>query len=323
MAWEEDNSDTCSVLAPVDVINTPGVLVSMVSNNTPVAEDGNPSWDSGTNYPTGARVYSASTHRVYESLKDVNTGKDPTVAANRTTATGVGTYWIDVGPTNRTAAFDTLISTPTVALSPLVITLAPGAFNGFALFGIDADTLDVKAYDAPGGNLIYSYSAPLEGSMPSDYYEYFYDRFKPQTQFIASGIDPYGASQIVITLSKTSGPISLGMLAIGDLKPLGVPQRGASVEPVDYSSIVTDAYGNTTIRKRVNATGMSIQAKMDIGEANNVLNTVKTLLGQPVVVVGSTEDMYEALTVFGLLSAQLQYNDYNMPTLNCTVKGLI
>lgn len=314
-----DNSDVCSVLAPTQI--TDDLIESITAGGIELPEDPNPAWDSAATYGVGDQVYLG--HRVYESVQAGNTNKDPSLIANQVNAAGVATWWFDVGPTNRYAMFDALISTQTAADTPLVITLNPGAFNGLALFGIDADYLDIQITDGYQGPTIYSYSAPLEGSMPADYYEYFFERFKPQTQFIATGFDPYASARITVTLTKGSGQAKLGMLALGDLRPLGEPLRGASVEPVDYSYVSTDAFGNTTIRRRSNATGLSIQAKMSIDDANTVLATVKELLGVPVVVVGSTAPGYEALTVFGLLSARLQYDDYGSPTLNATVKGLI
>lgn len=314
-----ESDDIASVLAPISVTDT--MVKSITTNGVTLPEDTRPAWSSTAIYGIGDQVYSG--HRVYESVQPNNTGKDPTVLSNQYSAAGIATWWIDAGPTNRFAMFDTLISTQTVALGPLTIVLTPGAFNGIALFGLDGDALEVSVKDAAAGNIVYRYSAPLEGSQPTDYYDYFFLPFKPQTQFIATGLAPYSSSEIAITVSKASGTAKIGMVALGDMKPLGAPLRGASVEPVDYSYISTDAFGNTTIRKRNNATGLTIQAKLDVEDANEVLRTVKDLLGVPVVVVGSTASGYENLTVFGLLSGRLQYDDYNEPTLNATVKGLI
>lgn len=320
----DSDDDACSILVPVDVTNTAGVLSSVTSNGTALAEDPNPAWASGTTYAAGARVYLASTHRVYESVQAGNVGKDPSLAANQYNASGVATWWIDVGPTNKYAMFDGLITSQTAATSPLVIKLTPGAFNGFALFGIDADSFSVTVKDAPGGNVIYSEpTTPLEGSTPGDYYEYFFDRFKPLTQFIRSDIEPYGSSEITLTLNKGSGQVKLGMFAIGDLRPAGIPQRDAKVEPQDFSYFKQDAFGNSSVKKRANATGMSISCVMDIAEAGTILDTVKEVLGVPVVVVGSTKTMYEWLTVFGLISGSMTPNPYPYVNLSITVKGFI
>lgn len=317
----KNNTDAVSVLAPITF--TPARIESIRAGGAELPEDGSPVWKPGTTYAVGDRVHVPEERRVYESAQSGNTGKDPTQALNRFNATGVATWWIEIGPTNRAAMFDAIISTPTYGPSPLTITLRPGAFNGIAMFGLDADALRIEVTEPDAGTMVYSYDAPLEGSAPADYYEYFFEPFKPQTQFIATGIEPYANAQVRITLTKATGLARIGMLAIGDLKPLGVPQRGASVEPVDYSYVGTDQFGSTKITRRNSATGLSVQASMDIDDANTVLQTVKDLLGVPVVVIGSRAAGYEALTVFGLISGRLQYDVYGQPTLNLTAKGLI
>jgi hypothetical protein len=319
-----DFQDACSILVPIDILNTAGVLTSVKSNGSELPEDPVVQWGSNTIYMTGNRVSSPTTHRVYESLKDNNQGHDPRDPTNRTTAAGVGTWWFEVGPTNRAAMFDGLVSSQTSAPSPLVITLRPGAFNGFAMFGIDADSYSITVKDAPGGNVIYfEDTAPLEGSMPDDYYEYFFSRFKPLTQLVKVGIDPYGSSEITVTLTKGTGDVKLGMFAIGDMRPVGIPQRDATVEPNDFSYFQQDAYGNATVKKRANGTGMSITTKMDKEEAGAVLDTVKQVLGTPVVVVGSSAQFFEWMTVFGLISGSMSPAEFPFATLRITVKGFI
>jgi hypothetical protein len=320
----DEFEDACSVLVPVDILGTPGAITSITAGGVALAEDTNPAWTNATSYDTGDRVYLASTHRVYESLKDNNVGKDPSLQVNQTTAAGVGTWWLDIGPTNRAAMFDGLVNSQTSAASPLVITLRPGAFNGFALFGVDADEMDVRVRAAPGGQIIYDeVDTPLEGSQPADYYEYFFDRFKPLRQVIRVGLDPYGDSEIVLTLRRATGDVKLGMFAIGDLRPVGIPQRDASVEPQDFSVIKQDAFGNTRVTKRPNATGMSITTVMENEEAGAVLQTIKDVLGVPVVVIGSGKNLFEWLTVFGLISARMSPVPWPYATLNISVKGLI
>lgn len=321
----EEFDDACSILVPVDIVNTPGALVSMTAGGVELAEDPSPAWSSGVTYQAGDRVHLVSTHKVYESTGAAgNAGKNPALPANQYNASGLATFWIEIGPTNRTAMFDGLVSSQTLAASPLVITLSPGAFNGFALFGVDADSYSVQVLDSAGGNVIYEEATtPLEGSMPSDYYEYFFDRFKPLRQLIRTGIDPNGSSQIKLTLNRGTGNVGLGMFAIGDLKPVGIPQRDAVVEPQDFSSIVQDKFGNASVRRRANSTGMSISCVMDREEANSVLQTVKDTLGIPCVVVGSSQALYEWLTVFGTISGSMTPNPFPYVTLKLTVRGFI
>lgn len=320
---DDDFGDACSILVPVDVMQ-PGIIQSIAANGVEVQEDTNPAWSSSATYNAGDRVYVLDTHRVYESAKSGNTGKNPADLVNQFNAAGQATWWIDIGPTNRAAMFDGLISSQTSVPSPLVIRMTPGAFNGFALFGIDADSYSVDVRSSPGGELIYSEpTTKLDGNQPADYYDYFFGRSKPLTQFIKSGIDPYSSAEIALTLTKGSGNVKLGMFAIGDLRPVGVPQRDAKVEPQDFSVVKQDAFGNTTVKRRANATGMSISCIMPREDAGTVLNTIKDTLGIPCVVVGSSALFYEWLTVFGLVSASMSPNPYPYATVSITVKGLI
>lgn len=320
--WDDD-SDACSILVPIDLINTPGTIASIISDVSELAEDTNPLWASGTTYTGDQIVYKGN--RVYAATgKAGNTNKDPAVLTNQVNPDGTDNFWIDIGPTNRSAMFDGLISTPTSAASPLRITLTPGTFNGFALFGIDADTYEVVVKDAPGGNIIYSETVTaLEGSMPSDYYEYFFDRFKPLTQFIRSGIEPYGSAEITLTLRKTTGNVKLGMFAIGDFKPVGIPQRDATVSPGTFRYFKQDAYGNATIKKRPNATSMTLSCVLPIEEANTIKATIDEISATPVVVAGSEAAMYEWMTVFGLVTADITPVPYPDCTIKLSVKGFI
>ena len=320
----EEYEDACSILVPVDVINIPGVLVSVMAGGIPLSEDTNPAWDVGATYAAVDRVYSPVTHRVYESAKDNNTGRDPTDPLNRYNAAGIATWWIEVGPTNLAAMFDGMISSQTSAPSPLVITLRPGAFNGFALFAIDADTISETVRSGPGGDIIfYEPATQLDAAQPSDYYEYFFDRPKPLTQIIRSGIEAYSDAEITLTLTKGSGNVKLGMFAIGDLRPVGIPQRDAKVSPQTFTYVAQDAFGNAVVKKRPNATNMSITAVMDKSEANAVKNTVDEILGTPCVVVGSEADEYEWLTTFGMVSADFDPSPYPYVKVSLTVKGFI
>lgn len=319
----DDYGDACSVLVPLDVVGA-DALREVTAGGTVMREDPTPVWSPTATYSAGERVHVTRWHRVYECAMPDNIGKDPSLPMNRFNAAGATTWWIEVGPTNKYAMFDGMVTSQTVAPSPLVITMTPGAFNGFALFGVDADSFSVEIRDMPGGTVVYSETgAALEGTAPSDHYEYFFERFKPLRQFIRAGLEPYASGEVTLALHKPSGEVRLGMLAIGDLRPIGIPQRDAVVEPQDFSYFKQDAFGNATVQRRTNATGMSISTKMDKADAGTVLDTIKEVLGVPVVVVGSEHPEFGWLTVFGLISGRMSPANYPFVTLNITVKGFI
>lgn len=306
-------SASLSVLVPIPVVGA--VLAS--SN---VVESDHAPWAAGTTYAKDVRCISATTHRIYQSAVAGNLGHDPTDIANRT---GTIVYWIDVGPTNRHAMFDGEVSTQTSVATSLTVALRPGALNSIFAAGIDAETYSVSLTDAPGGTEVFAASGQLESSAPADYYEYFFDRFMPQTDLLVTGIPPYIGGEVVVTFAKVVGTVKCGVLAVGDLRPLGSTQFGAKAKPKTYSYIKTDDLGNNSIKRRKSARDMSASAKIPIQEANSVLDTVTELLDVPAVWVGTDLPDYSGLRCYGLGSGELTYENAVEALLTINVQGII
>lgn len=313
-------AEQLSILAPITI--TDALLSSStVAENDGVADGGAIAYNAATPYALAARCISTTTHRIYESAQAANTGHDPTDINNRVPAATA--WWIDVGPTNKYAMFDGVVSTPTVDASPLTVVIEPGFFNAVVGFGFDADTLTITVKDAPGGNVIYSDYNTLENSLPSDYYDYFYAPYKVQRDYIDFGIEQYLLAEVTLTFTHSSGDISVGMLALGDLRPLGETQYGAKVKPKTYSYIKVDEFGNNTIMHRKTANDLSATAYLAVDDANRVLETITELLDVPCAVIGSTLPQHSGMRVFGLLSGEISYDQPNDCLLTATVQGLI
>lgn len=298
---------TLHVLVPVPI--TDAVLISSTA-----LENDYPVWNTVDTYAKGDRRISTATHRIYESLKDANTNKDPTDINNRV---GTSPWWIDSGPTNKHAMFDDEVSTQTIVTSPLTVVLKPGFFNAFWLGGLDAEEMDIVVKDAPGGNVIHTYSGALEGSAPADYYEYFFERFKPKTSFFAQDIDQYLNAEVTLTLNSSSTPVKCGFTAFGDLRPLGATQYGAKVKPRTFSSVKTDEFGRTGIKRRKRTKDMTMTAWIKRDEAKTVLDTITELLDVPCVWVGPDD------ICFGLGSGEVSFDYPNDCLLTVNVQGMI
>lgn len=302
-----------SVLAPVTISAT--LLTSSTVPETDYA-----GWLVGSTYAVGDKVISTVTHRVYESLRATNLGHDPTDILNRTGATP---WWLDIGPTNRYAMFDGEASTQTVIASPLTVVIHPGPFNSVYLAGIDGDSLTLTVKDSPGGAVVFTTTVTLEASAPPDYYEYFFDRFQPQTDYLASDLPSYTNAELTVSITKVTGNVKCGVLALGDLRPLGLTQYGAKAKPKTYSYIKIDEFGNNVIKRRKSAKDMSASSYVKLEEANFVLDTITELLDVPCVWIGTDIQEYSGLRVYGLGSAELSYDQPQFATLNLNVQGLI
>lgn len=304
---------TLSVLLKVTMTD------AMIISST-VAEDEHPVWTAGATFGLDAYCLSPLTHRVYRSMKADNIGKDPTDTSNQT---GVTVWWQDVGPTNKHAMFDDENNTQTVAASPLTVVLRPGFFNALNLDGIDAEHLTITVKDAPGGNVVASYDADLEGSAPGDWYEHFHDRFKPQRDFLMSDIDQYHNAEITMTLTSSSGTVKLGVFEVGDLRPLGATQHGAKAKPKSYSYIKTDEFGKSTIKRRHKAKDMTLTAWIDLSEANAVHDLLTEVIDVPCLWVGNNLPEYGGLRVRGLGNGEISYDYPKACLLTVDVQGFI
>jgi hypothetical protein len=309
-------TEILSILIPLAV--TDAALTS-----TTVPENDYPVWTAGATFAAGDFCISPVTHRIYQSQVAGNTGKDPTLAANRASVGTIPVYWVDYDATNRWAMLDDQASTQTAGASPLTVVLHPGGFNAFWAGGLDAESLTYTVKDAPGGNVIRTGTSSLEASAPGDYDEYFFAPFRPQTDFLVSGIDQYSNAELTLTLTKSSGLVKIGMLAVGDLQPFGATLRGVKVKPKTYSFIDTDGFGRTKIVPGKAATDIDVSARIDLSEAAHVGGLLRSVLDVPVVIVAASADVYSDLRTFGLVSGEIDYDQPTSCLLTLTAKGMI
>ena len=299
---------TLSVLVGIEITDA-----NLTSSTAAEPATGEVAWASGTNYTVDTVVYRATTHRRYKCLiAGINAGLPEETPLR----------WFDLGPTNRWAMLDGDTSTQTAVTSPCTVVLHPGHFNSVYLGGLDASDISVTVKDAPGGNVIYSYTGSLEGSMPPDYYEYFFDPFKPMRDLLLGGIEPFSNAEISVTLNS-GGPVKCAVLRVGDLRPLGRTLSGAKAKPKSYSRIKIDDEGHNVIARGKKAKDMSASALLAIEEANTVLETITDLLDLPCVWVCTDSPDYAGLRQYGLGSAEVSFDHTTHAILTLNVNGLI
>lgn len=275
---------------------------------------GEVAWSAATAYIVDDVVIRSATHRRYSCLVAGTNAGLPEATPLR---------WYDLGPTNRWAMLDGDTNTQTAAASPATVVLHPGHFNTAYWAGLDADLLTVTVKDTPGGSVLHTESIVLEGSAPSDYYEHFFDPFKPKRDALIAGLETFGDSEITSVLTSGSGTVKCGVIAVGDLKPLGRTLSGAKAKPKSYARVTTDADGVTKIKRGKKAGDMTCTALVDISEANTVNETIRDLMDVPCLVICNDLENYSALRTFGLLSGELSFDTTSKVTLSATVIGII
>lgn len=297
------------------------ITTAMLSSSS-IAEpaSGETLWDAATSYTVGQQVIRTATHRIYESL---------IAGVNATPPENAVTRWLDVGPTSRWAAFDTLVSTQSKNPTTLTYVLRPGLFNAIAFYGLSGVTITVSIKDQVGGAVFFTKILGLQAP-PIDYYDYYFGVIRPLTKLLIKGILPQSDPELTITISASGGTsVAVGMIAIGNLTNLilnqsvGGTQYGAKAKPITYSYINTDKYGTTTIVKRGSATDLDIRVHIPQADADAALAIVQTVLDQPVAVIASDNSSYSGLNVFGLISGDVSYDSPTHAFLSMQVKGII
>ena len=222
----------------------PGIPVTdAILTSSTVAENDHAAWSSGTTYAAGARVILASTHRIYESVQASNTNHDPT--------TDDGTWWADMGPTNRWKMFDVERSTGTTSATAITVVLTPGErFDSIALTGLIGTSVTIAV--TVGGDPIYSHTETLSARVVTSWYEYLVTPFSYKSVVARFDIPPVTGAVLTLTVEPRDGAASIGGLLFGRSVYIGATQYDAVSDVLNFSTVSRDAFGIATLTKRRN-----------------------------------------------------------------------
>lgn len=274
-------------------------------------------WSSGTTYAKDAKV-DYGTH-YYNSLVNSNLNNIPDVVGS--------TFWEFIGPDNKHAMFDGQISTETTkATSPLIVTVAAGIVNSIALLGLTGKTVSVVMRDGGASPPVYSRTIDLEGSIILDWYMYFFEPFEQLSEVVLTDLPPYSGGQITMTLSSGSA-VAIGEFLVGTVYALGENslEQGATIGIIDYSRKDTNAdTGLTTFVQRAYSKRMSGQFLIENGSISGVQKILSGVRAVPSVYIGSEDEDYSALIVYGFyrdFSIDIAYPTHSFCRIE--VEGLI
>ncbi len=267
---------------------TPAMLVSTSATELYGA------WSGSVNYALNAHVISGG--RIYLCLRFDSAPIYPPVSN--------AVYWMDAGPSNQQAMFDGVVSTATTAANSLTVVLDTGIINSLALFGLVGTTLTLSATNGAGGPVVYSRSIALDGTIISDWYQYFFEPSVQLGEAVLTEIPPYGGLRL--TLTVTGGTAAIGQIAIGTFYDLGDTQFGATASIIDYSVKTTDAYGATTFSRRAFSKRVTARLMLPTGQLNKVQRVLADLRATPCAWVGVDDSAYSPLLVYGF------YRDFSI-----------
>jgi hypothetical protein len=272
-------------------------------------------WVIGTPYPKDAEVNYANS--IYVSIQPSNTGKQPDTNPE---------WWIRKSSNNTYSMFDEFVNTQTTRNSNLTVTVQPNAiFNSIAVFNISgANTLQVTVKDGVSGPTVYdSGMLSLDDTIIVDWYMYFFEPYDLKSDIILQGIPPYSTGVITASFSGGSA-VAVGNFIFGIIYDIGQTQYGANAGIRDYSTKDPNAFGITSLVKRAFSKRMNANLYVSNGDIRFVRKLLEDLRATPAVWVGTDDDTYDVLNVYGYykdFNMEISYPSYSLCSLE--IEGLI
>lgn len=272
-------------------INPVAITDAMLISSTR-AENDYTAWASGATYALAARVISTTTHRIYESVQAGNLNHNPT--------TDDGSWWIDVGPTNRWAMFDQTVGTVTAQATPLTVVLAPGAVTALALLDIEGADVTVTMTDTPGGTVVYSHTAALIEDDPPvvDWWTYYTSEFAQRASVILDGLPYYATCRLTVAITAVA-TARCGTLAAGRSVTIGKTLAKPKIGITDYSRKETDEWGVTSVVQRAYARRIDVDVLLDSVLVDSVALALAQVRATPVVWIGDNLGHYDSMMIYG------------------------
>lgn len=260
---------------------------ALLASNVP--ESDHPAWAADGVYAKGARVVLASAHRRYESLIDGNSGRSPASSP---------TAWLDIGATNRWAAFDSSVGSSTQAAGLVDVTVrGSGRVNAVALMDMEATSVRVRMTD-PKDGLVYDRTIDLvSASGISDWYAYFFEPVLRRRDLVLFDLPPYSDATVRVEIFNPAGTASVGVLVLGQQHTLGETRYGLSLGITDYSKKQRNEFGEVSVVERPASKRARAAVRMPAGSVDRVMRLLTQYRAVPLVWVATA--IYDASIVYG------------------------
>lgn len=287
----------------------------LISSSVPESEA---VWSSGTTYAADAIVRGhtdATAHKLYESQQASNTNHNPT--------TDDGTWWLEIGPTNTWAMFDTTISTQTEDENEIEVVIEPpGLVDTISVQAVSAASLRIIQVDDDEGTVYDETFSLVSDSGITDPYAYCFEPIERLSELTVTGLKPYAGSTVTVTLAADGETVLCGALIPGLSRDIGGAQYGATVGIIDFTRKSRDAFGRYTVIPGAFSKRANFQVMVENTFIDQLQNLLTSLRATPTLYVGS--ETYASTTVYGF------FRDFNVeiayPTKSlCTIEieGLI
>ncbi len=292
---------------------TKSLPLTIVASN--VTASAHPTYNPATTYAVGAKVKAVSaldglTYE-YESLADDNEG-------NPLSDT---TWWLNLGPSNRDAMFDSRTSTTTTRTGDIVVTLSTAGqnFDSIAVLNIGGAT-SVSIEVKQGATTLYSDTQSLIEDVTSWYDFFFAPLDNVKTKYIWNPYIFPSDAQVTLTIAGTTP--SIGLVTLGRRRDMALTEYGATVGIEDYSTKETDQWGRTYLLERAFAETAEVKMVLPTGQVDALKATLADLRATPALYdLNNDGNDFDSLIIFGKydsFSIDIAYHSTAYCTLTLT-----
>jgi len=277
-------------------------------------------YSSDSTYNIGDLVTVLSTHKIYESLIDANTGNNPPDFVG-----GLSPKWLEISATNRWKLFDGKLNSKSESYhkSLQYIITSSSIISGIALLQLEGATVNITITDPIEGEVYNNTVNLISTKEVYDWSSYFFEPilFINDTTFL--DLPLYRSATLYITISGEER-VSLGELVLGKVIDIGYTQYSPTFSIMDYSRKTVDTFGNYSVVERA----YSKRTNFSIIVENSKINSISKLLAEiraiPIVWAATDNPYYEStLLTYGY------YRDFSLviphplySEMDLTVEGL-
>lgn len=268
---------------------------AMLTSSTAVEPSGTETaWVSGTTYALDDVVIRTQTHRKYQRM---------IAGAGTTAPESDTTNWLDIGPTNKWAMFDTLRNSATSVSGTLTVVLAPAQrINSLALIGLVG--LSATITMVVSSVTVYTRVVNLSMRNTLTWTDYYFGTFGQQKALALFDLPPYAAPTITITITPTDGVAACGGVVLGTAVDLGKVEYDAESGALNFSRIERDTFGNAVLIQRRSVPTTNQTSWISKAQVNKVFEVRDTLNAVPALWSAlddkSTDGYFDALLIFGV-----------------------
>lgn len=202
-----------------------------------IAEDDFAVWDSGTTYALEAKVIKA--HKIWESVQDSNLDNDPEADD--------GTWWTDLGATNRWSAFDGYIQNQASQADSAEWVVTPGVLtSAVSLFNVTGASVDIIMTDPTDGEVYNETHDLTDNTSVFDGWSYFFSPIITKDTLCVTDLPPYAAAAISVTVNNPTDTAAVGQITFGMAETIGRTINEVPLGIEDYTRLNEDAFGRTS-----------------------------------------------------------------------------